>query len=230
MFATERMPLMRSRLAPLFLISMSIQLRKMPMSISQTMSMPRLVTVESCRCACTCALSVFKNSGSIWRVRARLNAPMLSTRSTEISELVDRSIGEKLLIARSSDSILLSFASSGTRSTLFRRIRFAKATCFKAAYSPPSCTSTSRCCSMYFASTTVTIPSSVVKFFTSSLTKKVWATGPGSAIPVVSIMIPSSAPPPASCLCLSFSSTTTRSSRTVQQMHPFIISMSSLPS
>ena len=78
---------------------------------------------------------------------------------------------------------------------------------------------------MCLASTSVMMPSSRAKAATLGSTKKVWATGAGSAIPVVSITIPSNFKVPACTRFASLSNTTTRSWRTVQQMQPFIISM-----
>ena len=57
----------------------------------------------------------------------------------------------------------------------------------------------------------------------SSSTKKVCATGAGSARPVVSMMMASKR----LTLACSFLRATTRSPRTVQQMHPFITSITS---
>ena len=78
---------------------------------------------------------------------------------------------------------------------------------------------------MCFASTNVMMPSSRAKAATLGSTKKVWATGAGSAMPVVSMTMPSSFKVPAWTRFASLSNTTTRSCRTVQQMQPFIISM-----
>ena len=78
---------------------------------------------------------------------------------------------------------------------------------------------------MCLASTSVTMPSSRANDLTMSSTKKVCATGAGSAIPVVSMTMPSRWSLPALIRLQSFSSTTIRSWRTVQQMQPFIISM-----
>ena len=80
---------------------------------------------------------------------------------------------------------------------------------------------------MCFASTSVTTPSIRAKDLTISSTKKVCATGAGSAMPAVSITMASSLSLPDWIRFASFWSTATRSRRTVQQTQPFIISMSS---
>ena len=73
---------------------------------------------------------------------------------------------------------------------------------------------------MCFASTTVMMPSSRASALISSSTKKVCATGAGSARPVVSMMMPSSLVPRRK----SFERMRIRSPRTVQQMQPLFIS------
>mmetsp|Transcript_25251 Transcript_25251/g.58886 ORF Transcript_25251/g.58886 Transcript_25251/m.58886 type:complete len:257 (+) Transcript_25251:596-1366(+) len=182
--------------------------------------MLRLVTVWSCMCS----PSVLRNSGSISSVRLRSKPLMLRTQSGETLERVQRMIGANWLMLFSRASTRTR-SSSVTRSVLFSSIRSANATCSTASFSAPSGFSSSRCCSMCFASTSVTMPSSRANACTSSSTKKVCATGAGSAIPVVSITMPSSLRTPAAMRFASFLSTTIRSWRTVQQMHPFIISM-----
>ena len=71
-------------------------------------------------------------------------------------------------------------------------------------------------------STTVIIPSNTVTVETCSSTKNVCATGAGSAIPVVSIMIPSNV---LFSYIKSLMIILERSPLTVQQMHPFIVSI-----
>ena len=78
---------------------------------------------------------------------------------------------------------------------------------------------------MCLASTSVMMPSSRAKAATLGSTKNVCATGAGSAMPVVSMTIPSNFKVPACTRFASLSNTTTKSWRTVQQMQPFIISM-----
>mmetsp|Transcript_11717 Transcript_11717/g.35631 ORF Transcript_11717/g.35631 Transcript_11717/m.35631 type:complete len:337 (+) Transcript_11717:489-1499(+) len=180
----------------------------------------QLVTVSSC----SCSPSVFRNSGSISRVLSRSNPLMFSTLSGETWDWVHLTMGAFVLMDLSLFSILTRSASS-TKSVLFSSILSAKATCSTASFSAPSGFSASRCCSMCLASTRVTMPSSLENCWTSSSTKKVWATGAGSARPVVSMTMPSSLRSPRSTRSLSLFRTTTRSWRTVQQMHPFIISM-----
>ena len=77
-----------------------------------------------------------------------------------------------------------------------------------------------RTCSMCLQSTSVTMPSSRANSLMLSSIKKVCATGPGSARPVVSITIASSAEPRRK----SFERMRMRSPRTVQQMQPLFIS------
>ena len=80
---------------------------------------------------------------------------------------------------------------------------------------------------MCLQSTSVTMPSSRANSLMLSSIKKVCATGPGSARPVVSITIASSAEPRRK----SFERMRMRSPRTVQQMQPLFISkMSSVVS
>mmetsp|Transcript_3402 Transcript_3402/g.8321 ORF Transcript_3402/g.8321 Transcript_3402/m.8321 type:complete len:218 (+) Transcript_3402:503-1156(+) len=135
-------------------------------------------------------------------------------------------MGANLLMALNLSSTFFSSASSGTKSHLFSINLSAKATCSTASFSAPSGFSSSRCCTTCFASTSVIIPSSVQNSFTSSSTKNVCATGAGSANPVVSMTMASNLRP-FSLRLASFFRTSTRSWRTVQQMQPFIISMTS---
>ena len=72
-----------------------------------------------------------------------------------------------------------------------------------------------------FASTTVIIPSSLYLSETPSSTKNVWATGAGSANPVVSINTPSKS----RILSYRLSNTSVKSPLTVQQMQPFMTSI-----
>mmetsp|Transcript_18355 Transcript_18355/g.31244 ORF Transcript_18355/g.31244 Transcript_18355/m.31244 type:complete len:248 (-) Transcript_18355:101-844(-) len=180
----------------------------------------RLLTVLSC----SCSPSVLRNSGSISSVRFRSKPLMPRTLSTETWDRLQRRIGANELSAFSRPSTRAR-SSSDTRSVLLRSSRSANATCSTASFSAPSGFSSSRCCSMCLASISVTMPSSTNAALTSSSTKKVWATGAGSAMPVVSITIPSSLSLPDLMRFISLLSTTMRSCRTVQQMQPFIISM-----
>mmetsp|Transcript_14006 Transcript_14006/g.41741 ORF Transcript_14006/g.41741 Transcript_14006/m.41741 type:complete len:300 (-) Transcript_14006:86-985(-) len=216
---------MRKRSAPLSRSMISSHPVNSPRSTSPCTSIPKEVTVWSC----TCSPSVSRNSGSISSVRLRSKAPIPSTCCTDTWEFCDRMMGANLLMARRRPSTRLRSPSSGTRSILFSKRRSAKATCSSASFSAPSGFSSSRCCSMCLASTSVTMPSSSKTAEISSSTKKVCATGAGSAMPVVSMMMASSALPD-SWRALSFLSTMAKSARTVQQMQPFIISMSSSPS
>ena len=108
-------------------------------------------------------------------------------------------------------------SSAVTRSVLFKTITSAKATWLLA-----SGASLSRSDS-HLASATVTTASRRDLACTSSSTKKVWATGAGSARPVVSTMIASNLPR----RFISPSMMRIRSPRTVQQMQPLFISNTS---
>ena len=108
-------------------------------------------------------------------------------------------------------------SASLTRSVLLIRITSAKAIWFFA-----SGASRSRSRS-HLASATVTTASSLVFLPTFSSTKKVCATGAGSARPVVSTMIASNLP----LRRISPSMMRIRSPRTVQQMQPLFISNTS---
>mmetsp|Transcript_16968 Transcript_16968/g.51430 ORF Transcript_16968/g.51430 Transcript_16968/m.51430 type:complete len:270 (+) Transcript_16968:825-1634(+) len=174
--------------------------------------------------SCSCSPSVLRNSGSMSSVFFRSKALMLSTESTETCAFSVRMIGANALMPLSRLSIRKRSASL-TRSILLSSRRSAKATCSTASFSTPSGFSSSRWSSMCLASISVTIPSSRANALTASSTKKVCATGAGSARPVVSMTMPSSLSLPDATRLASFESTVMRSCRTVQQMHPFIISM-----
>mmetsp|Transcript_30087 Transcript_30087/g.59747 ORF Transcript_30087/g.59747 Transcript_30087/m.59747 type:complete len:246 (-) Transcript_30087:168-905(-) len=171
----------------------------------------------------TCSALVSRNSGSIVRVLSRSKPLMFKTLSTDTLDWVDWWMGAKALMVLIL-AVTLSMSAAVTRSTLFRMMRSANASCSTASFSAPSGLTSSRCCSTCFASTRVIMPSKRAKVFTFSSTKKVCATGAGSAIPVVSMTMPSRRVP-VRTFSASFSRTTTRSCRTVQQMQPFIISM-----
>mmetsp|Transcript_688 Transcript_688/g.1873 ORF Transcript_688/g.1873 Transcript_688/m.1873 type:complete len:273 (-) Transcript_688:12-830(-) len=183
-----------------------------------------LVTLSSC----SCSPSVSRNSGSISSVFFRSKALMPSTWSTDTWDFSLRMIGAKALMPFRRCSTATN-SGSVARSILFSRMRSAKATCSTASFSAPSGFSSSRCWMMCFASTSVMIPSNLANAATFGSTKKVCATGAGSAMPVVSMTMASIGFPD-SCVFFSFLSTTAKSARTVQQMQPFIISKSSSPS
>mmetsp|Transcript_18298 Transcript_18298/g.30547 ORF Transcript_18298/g.30547 Transcript_18298/m.30547 type:complete len:322 (-) Transcript_18298:274-1239(-) len=223
--SSARIPFMRKMSTPLsrsvVLIHSSTAVRSTcPRSVKAT-----LVTEASC----SCVLSVSRKPSSISSVRCRSKAPRSSTESTPTFDCWQCWMGAKALISRSRFSTRTRSASLA-RSTLFSRMRSAKATCSTASFSAPSGFSSSRCCSTCFASTRVTMPSRRNCSLMVSSTKKVCATGAGSAIPVVSMTTASMFSFLQAILSESRLSTTTRSCRTVQQMHPFIISMTSSPS
>mmetsp|Transcript_19886 Transcript_19886/g.59330 ORF Transcript_19886/g.59330 Transcript_19886/m.59330 type:complete len:298 (-) Transcript_19886:1315-2208(-) len=215
-------PFIRYISTPFSVTMGSSQALNLPRSTSPSTVIPTEVTVASC----SCSPSVLRNSGSISRVFSRSKALMFRTWSAETFACVERTIGANLLMALNLSSTFLSSASSGTKSHLLRINRSAKATCSTASFSAPSGFSSSRCCTTCFASTNVMMPSSVQNSLTSSSTKNVCATGAGSANPVVSITMASNLRP-FSLRLASFFNTSTRSWRTVQQMQPFIISMTS---
>mmetsp|Transcript_74180 Transcript_74180/g.179211 ORF Transcript_74180/g.179211 Transcript_74180/m.179211 type:complete len:242 (+) Transcript_74180:611-1336(+) len=184
-------------------------------STSPGWMMLREVTLLSC----SCSPAVLRNSGSISSVRLRSKPRMSSTLSTEISELSVRMMGAKPLSERSRFSTR-SRSASETRSVLLSSMRSANATCSTASFSAPSAFSSSRCCSMCLASTSVTMPSSLANSLIDSSMKKVCATGPGSASPVVSMIMASRS----LLKRKSLPRMRMRSPRTVQQMHPLFIS------
>ena len=104
-----------------------------------------------------------------------------------------------------------------TRSVLLMMMTSAKAIWFLASGA------SRRRAASHLASATVTTASSRAAFCTSSSTKKVCATGAGSARPVVSTMIASNLP----FRFISPSMMRMRSPRTVQQMQPLFISNTS---
>mmetsp|Transcript_57622 Transcript_57622/g.137012 ORF Transcript_57622/g.137012 Transcript_57622/m.137012 type:complete len:226 (+) Transcript_57622:504-1181(+) len=132
-------------------------------------------------------------------------------------------MGTASLMARSLASTSLRYNSS-TRSHLLRMMRSAKATCSTASFSTPSGFSSSRCWMMCLASTSVRMPSSCSFCCTNWSAKNVWATGAGSAKPVVSMMTPSNGRFSTCEFFTSFFKPAIRSPRTVQQMHPLFIS------
>mmetsp|Transcript_31450 Transcript_31450/g.98562 ORF Transcript_31450/g.98562 Transcript_31450/m.98562 type:complete len:268 (+) Transcript_31450:144-947(+) len=180
-----------------------------------------LVTLASC---CVGAALTLSSSGLALSARVRSNPWIPSTRTTETSPKVQRWMGATVLMPRSRASILS--ASFGlTRSSLLSSSRSANATCATASFTTPSGFFASRWRSTCLASTSVTMPSSRANAPISSCTRKVCATGAGSAMPVVSMTIASSRSWPARLRAASFSSTATRSCRTEQQMQPLSTSM-----
>mmetsp|Transcript_14598 Transcript_14598/g.38872 ORF Transcript_14598/g.38872 Transcript_14598/m.38872 type:complete len:306 (+) Transcript_14598:344-1261(+) len=203
MFST---PFIRKMSAPLVCRISETHACTRSRSTSASLVMLVDVTVESC----SCSPSVLRNSGSISRVRFRSKPPTLRTFSTETLDMCERWIGANALIALIRASTRTK-SSSLTRSVLLSRIRSANATCSTASFSAPSGFSSSRCCSTCLASTSVMMPSSLAKALTASSTKKVCATGAGSAMPVVSMMMPSSLSLPDACRFASLLRITIRS-------------------
>mmetsp|Transcript_32529 Transcript_32529/g.85442 ORF Transcript_32529/g.85442 Transcript_32529/m.85442 type:complete len:210 (+) Transcript_32529:542-1171(+) len=169
---------------------------------------------------CVGALPMSKKLGSFDSVRCRSNPWIPSTSSTDTVERVQRRMGAKALISRSLASIWLSSAVPGTRSHLLSSSLSANATWHADSLTTPSGFTSSRCCTMCLASTRVTMPSRRANALTSSSTRKVCATGAGSAMPVVSITIASKESSPADWRLASRLSTLIKSERTEQQMQP----------
>mmetsp|Transcript_3754 Transcript_3754/g.11709 ORF Transcript_3754/g.11709 Transcript_3754/m.11709 type:complete len:260 (-) Transcript_3754:14-793(-) len=178
------------------------------------------LTLESCEWSPSPAC---RNSGSNSSTRCTSKAFRLITHFGSTADCWHLMTGACELIALIFCSILASSASSGTRSVLFSSTLSAKAICSTASFSTPSGFSSSRCWTMCFASTTVQMPSSVYILWMSSSTKKVCATGAGSASPVVSIITASNL----AILPCNLLRACTRSPRTVQQMQPFMTSITS---
>mmetsp|Transcript_34373 Transcript_34373/g.77129 ORF Transcript_34373/g.77129 Transcript_34373/m.77129 type:complete len:218 (-) Transcript_34373:536-1189(-) len=113
-----------------------------------------------------------------------------------------------------------------TASTLFSRTLSAKATCCAGSLTEPSDLSRVNCVRKCAASTTVRIPSILQYRLTTGSRPNVLQTGPGSAIPVVSISMPSimaSSTPDSSRSSteeMMLRIAATRSSRKVQQRQP----------
>mmetsp|Transcript_20505 Transcript_20505/g.49301 ORF Transcript_20505/g.49301 Transcript_20505/m.49301 type:complete len:279 (-) Transcript_20505:266-1102(-) len=176
--------------------------------------------------------------GSNVSILSRSKAPMLRSSEGGTFPCSVRNIGAVALSERSRFSIISSsssplflppsLSSSIIRSILFRIILSAKHTCCSASFSVPSALSSSSLWRMCFASATVMMLSSLYILSRDSSpsfvsAKKVWTTGAGSARPVVSMMTPSNV----STFSYRRFRAATRSPRTLQQMHPFMISITS---
>ena len=132
--------------------------------------------------------SSFKKSGSIFRILSMLN-PL-------ISRILLRSITEFWISMISTTpltalifNLILTKSSGETKSIFLRRILSAKAIYSTDSFSTPGALISSRCISVCLASTTVIIESNLYSYWMIGSMKKVWATGEGSANPVVSIRI-----------------------------------------
>mmetsp|Transcript_158822 Transcript_158822/g.296045 ORF Transcript_158822/g.296045 Transcript_158822/m.296045 type:complete len:200 (-) Transcript_158822:71-670(-) len=134
-------------------------------------------------------------------------------------------MGTKLLMPRMA-AFVSSTNSRLQASTLFRSSLSAKPTCCADSFTAPSDRSFVSCWMKCLQSTTVRMPSILQYFRTTSSIPKVFTMGPGSAMPVVSIKIPSSMAPSMPLAHLSstaaqmFLMAITRSSRTLQQRQP----------
>mmetsp|Transcript_6165 Transcript_6165/g.11636 ORF Transcript_6165/g.11636 Transcript_6165/m.11636 type:complete len:232 (-) Transcript_6165:842-1537(-) len=185
------------------------------MSSSPSMWKP----TEETEASCWVSLSKSTNSFPVSRMRSREKPfmPMTSFRSTFeyfVSIIFAPLFNWRICFFTPSTSF------SSTRSVLFRRMTSANATCSTASL-VPFFFSLIRF-TIHLQSTTVTMPSIRKALETSSSAKKVCATGAGAAIPVVSMMTPSRCLPFAIMPAI-FLRVWMRSTRTVQQMHPFCI-------
>mmetsp|Transcript_43295 Transcript_43295/g.90677 ORF Transcript_43295/g.90677 Transcript_43295/m.90677 type:complete len:239 (-) Transcript_43295:105-821(-) len=195
----------------------------LPLLISAGSRSPTLPTVPSCACACA---SSERKSGSDSRILGRLKAstPRIAPRSRSGSPPPGgRSCVRTMRTAALMERMRCSTAwrsASEARSALLRRTRSAKAICSTASFSTPSGLTSSRCWMMCLASTTVMTASIRANARTVSSAKKVWHTGAGSAMPVVSMMIRSNL----SDRFWSFLNMSIKSPRTVQHTQPFIMS------
>mmetsp|Transcript_48670 Transcript_48670/g.95142 ORF Transcript_48670/g.95142 Transcript_48670/m.95142 type:complete len:277 (-) Transcript_48670:8-838(-) len=179
---------------------------------------------EETRASCSCSASSSRNSGSKSSTLLSSNAPTFRMSAGSMLLWVVRWMVVVGFSVRSSCSIRASSSSPPAhRSTLLSRILSEKHTCSTASFSTPAGFSSRIRASTVDASHTVTTQSSRYRARTPSSIKNVWHTGAGSASPVVSMMTPSKS---ATRSCRR-TSASTRSPRTVQQMHPFITSMSS---
>mmetsp|Transcript_37198 Transcript_37198/g.120417 ORF Transcript_37198/g.120417 Transcript_37198/m.120417 type:complete len:314 (+) Transcript_37198:647-1588(+) len=181
-------------------------------------SMLTLVTLASCFVSPSLASS---RVGLALSARCRSKPLIPSTDPTDTSEWAHLWIGAKPLMPRSRASMRSSSSASETRSVLFSSSRSAKATCATASLTTPSGFTASRCRSICFASTRVTIPSRRAKPRIFACARNVCATGAGSAMPVVSMTIPSKCSFPDRTRWRSLLRIAMRSCRTVQQMQPF---------
>mmetsp|Transcript_47154 Transcript_47154/g.111997 ORF Transcript_47154/g.111997 Transcript_47154/m.111997 type:complete len:200 (-) Transcript_47154:455-1054(-) len=115
---------------------------------------------------------------------------------------------------------LTAMACSGvTKSSLLRMILSAKATCWKASFTFPSSTVSSKRPGRFLESATVTTASNRRSAVTCGLDMKVRTMGTGSAMPVVSIMI-WSIPEPFLMASMISCNPPRRSPRMVQHMQP----------
>mmetsp|Transcript_79101 Transcript_79101/g.246318 ORF Transcript_79101/g.246318 Transcript_79101/m.246318 type:complete len:209 (+) Transcript_79101:164-790(+) len=152
---TARTPFERKRSTPFSFRSQPIHSFNFCGTTSPAMSMPTEETRSSCWWS---ALSCRKAS-SIAMILSRENPRMPRTKSMSTSLFVVRLIGTISLIARIRRSTSSRSSSVSTRSHLLSRILSANAICSTASFSTPSGFSSSRCCTMCFASTSVRMPS-----------------------------------------------------------------------
>mmetsp|Transcript_24297 Transcript_24297/g.26832 ORF Transcript_24297/g.26832 Transcript_24297/m.26832 type:complete len:227 (+) Transcript_24297:561-1241(+) len=191
----------------------SIVMLTLPLTLSAT---------EDTDSSCLCSWSSSKNSGSKSKTRFRSKANKFKSSLQSmlpyfVSVVV--AVGFNFLIS----FLIFSISSAFDKSILFKRTLSAKHTCSTASFSTPSAFFSAKRSKMYLASTTVMTLSRRYFALISLSTKNVWTTGAGSANPVVSIRIPSNF----STRLWSFLRVSTKSPRTVQQMHPFITSITS---
>mmetsp|Transcript_71090 Transcript_71090/g.206149 ORF Transcript_71090/g.206149 Transcript_71090/m.206149 type:complete len:346 (+) Transcript_71090:327-1364(+) len=216
---TAKTPFVRKMSTPLSLRSQPNQSFNLAWSTSPLQLMPTEVTLSSCWWS---ALSSRKAS-SISRILSKENALMPKMKSMSTSLYLQRLIWTAsliILIRRSTSAN----SSSVAKSVLFSRILSAKATCSTASFSTPSGFSSSKWLIRCLASTTVRMPSKANLDWMNSSAKKVWATGAGSASPVVSIITASIGLFVVWAFLTMRFSPAIKSPRTVQQMQPLFIS------
>mmetsp|Transcript_4971 Transcript_4971/g.16581 ORF Transcript_4971/g.16581 Transcript_4971/m.16581 type:complete len:356 (-) Transcript_4971:104-1171(-) len=212
----ESMPFERKISTPFSRSKLPIQALSFSRFRGSAIVNPTLVTDASC----SCVPFTSKKASSISTTVAKSNALMPSTSSMSTAACVVSMIRARALIFLIFEIKACFVSSSVTRSILFSTMRSAKATCSTLSFSTPSGFISSRCVERCTASQIVTIASRYSCSFSSSSTKKVCATGAGSAKPVVSMMMWSND----SLRRISFPRMRTKSWRTVQQIHPLFIS------
>mmetsp|Transcript_52872 Transcript_52872/g.128110 ORF Transcript_52872/g.128110 Transcript_52872/m.128110 type:complete len:289 (-) Transcript_52872:77-943(-) len=184
----ESTPLLLYMSTPLSLSSVLIHLLSFAKSSMPSFWMPTDVMLLSCVCSCP---SSARKPGSMSTTLCKSKARTPRTLSNGTTALSHRITSPVLLILRSLFSTS-SRCSGDTRSVLFSSILSANTTCSTHSFSAPSGFTSSKCCITCFASTKVTMASSLALAWIPSSMKNVWATGAGSAIPVVSINTASS--------------------------------------
>mmetsp|Transcript_14556 Transcript_14556/g.61466 ORF Transcript_14556/g.61466 Transcript_14556/m.61466 type:complete len:235 (-) Transcript_14556:392-1096(-) len=152
--ATRRIPLLRNMSSPFVRNSRVSHPFSSAIAIAPGTRIPTEVTLSSCRCS----PSTLRNSSSKSHATARSKARIPSTSPTSTRASTHSMTAALEFMPR----ILLTsavFSSGVTRSTLFRRILSAKATCSTDSFSTPSGLTSSRCDPRCLASATVRMAS-----------------------------------------------------------------------